>query len=98
MSKKIIMTSPADGWFFFQKNKSDRDPYSFFRIAVWATLEDGETIGLLSINKKGTFYLDVPPSVADGGYIHWDELNPDQQKEAILQGKIVGTTHPASYK
>ena len=92
------MTCPASGWFFFQKNKSDRGPYSYFRLAAWATFEDGETIGLLSIHKRGTFYLDTPPEGADGGYIHWDELNLDQQKEALLQGKIAGTTHPASSK
>ena len=96
MPKKIVMTSPADGWFFFQKNESNSHPYRFFRLATWATFEDGETIGLLSIHKKGSFYLDGPPEGAEGGYIHWDELNPDQQKEAILQGKIVGTAHPES--
>ncbi|MEP4891517.1 MAG: hypothetical protein ABJV04_15945 [Aliiglaciecola sp.] len=98
MSKEITSTTSAEGWFFFQKNKSDREPYSFYRLAVWATYENGETIGLLSMHKKGTFFLDAPPSGVEGGYIHWNELNPEQQKEAILQGKIVGTSNPLNCK
>ncbi|BBA31974.1 hypothetical protein sS8_0004 [Methylocaldum marinum] len=88
MESKIICTSNAENWFYCCKGSSNgTQKVDYFRLSVWATYENGEPIGLLSLKKENTFYL-AKPSVEDGFYIHWNELDEDQQKEALEQGRI----------
>ncbi len=95
--RKIVSTAPADNWFHFSKNKGPgRHKVNFMRVAVWATYDDGETVGLLGLEKPNSYELSFPPdpSDSDGGYVHWDDLNEDERKEVSLQCRI----DPAFYR
>lgn len=96
MTGKIIAMTQASDWFFYQENAGAREPWRFDRVVVWATDDKGETRGLLSRDAASAGTLSPPPAGAAGGYIHWSELNPAQQREAVLQGKLAGSSHPAS--
>ncbi|MDQ8183625.1 hypothetical protein [Pelagicoccus sp. SDUM812005] len=94
MNKKIAAITQADNWFFCQESEDRRTPHRFTRLSVWVAYEDGTTTGLLSTHQGPDFSLATPPAGSDGFYIHWDELNPEQKNEALLQGKIPNTSHP----
>jgi hypothetical protein len=94
MSKKIVSITHPDNWFFCQESKSRDTPHSYTRLSVWVAYEDGSATGLLSSHSGQSFELSHPPAQGDGFYIHWDELNPEQRNEALMQGKIPGSAHP----
>lgn len=96
MTGKIIAMTQASDWFYYQHDADAREPWCFDRVVVWASYDTGETRGLLSRHAGAAGTLAPPPAGADGGYIHWSELNPAQQREAVLQGKLAGSSHPAS--
>ncbi|MBV7297089.1 hypothetical protein [Enterovibrio paralichthyis] len=90
--KKIVCTSPADNWFHFSKNNGGGShKVNFMRVAVWATYDDGETVGLLGLEKPKSYLLSLPPDPKDvaGGYVHWDDLNEEEKREALEQCRIV---------
>ncbi len=77
----IISTTPATGWFFYFKSANK---IIYYRLAVWATYDDGSVSGLLAVQKKDNeFNLVKPPSTEVGGYVHWDDLNQDQKEKAL---------------
>lgn len=77
----IISTSPAQGWFFYFKSVNK---VIYYRVATWGTTDQGSVIGLLPAQKNdGDFSLVTPPNSEFGGYVHWDDLNEEQQKSAI---------------
>ena len=90
MDKKIVATAPADKWFFYHSDHVDGSKELIFhRVAVWASYDTGETIGLVGVNLKASEgqRLVAPPPI-DGGYIHWDEMTNEQQKKAISGSQV----------
>ncbi len=75
--KNII---PAQDWFFYYINAPSESKYAFLRVAVWAMNDEGETVGLVAVQKgiHEPKTLEVPPPLK-GGYIHWADMNEEQQ-------------------
>lgn len=92
MDKKVVATTSADNWFFHHSDHVEgSEELIFHRIAIWATYDTGETIGLIGVNLKtseGQRLVGPPP--IDGGYIHWDEMTQEQQKKAVESARING--------
>ncbi|WP_017218539.1 hypothetical protein [Pseudoalteromonas sp. NJ631] len=78
---KDLHISAAENWYSFRINASGE--LEFKRVALWAADKQGSVRGLVSgtANKKFANYLYNAP-YAHGGYIHWDDMTPDQQKKA----------------
>ena len=90
MTNNIISTTQADNWFFYHNDQiAGSNKFTFHRVAVWVTYENGDTVGLVSVNLKANQgqRLVTPPTV-EGGYIHWNELTEEQKKQAILMANI----------
>lgn len=80
MEKKLRISAAKD-WYSFRISASGE--LEFKRVALWAADKHGSVTGLVSgtVSKKFANYL-YKSSYTHGGYIHWNDMTPDQQKKA----------------
>ncbi len=61
---KLQSIAPANGWYFTAWDQEGRGV--IFKVAVWATTESGEVVGLIAatnmISKQGVPSLVMPPT------------------------------------
>ena len=81
MSRSFKNIIPCSGWFF-----EETDTGIAFPVAVWAQLENGEVIGLISVNMKEAVTSDnvarlVTPPPVGGHYVLEKDLGRVFQKD-----------------
>jgi len=82
---RVKSMCPAGDWFYVTKPTKPQNETTVWPIAVWATSDDGEVFGMVSIPKitlngqptKPTL-VSVPP--VDGVYKHIRELSAAEQQ------------------
>ena len=78
--QRLVHLAPSDGnWFFRELNAPASRELQ--RVAAWATLASGLTVGLLSrgsrLSSSQPACLEPPSPCAAGEYVHWSDLPED---------------------
>lgn len=83
----------SDEWYYVHENHyGDKVNANFFRVAAWASDDDGFVVGLLgetsAVTKEGTARLVAPPKLR-GMYVPATSLTAEALKAARGEGSVL---------
>jgi len=79
----VVQISSCTGWF----HVSGEDPeWKVFRVAAWAVLDNGDTIGLIpaEATTRGPDYTRLARAPKGGVYLQESQMNPAQRLAFVL--------------